>query len=131
MPLQPLELLRIVAAAGRFLLGELLLRLDEKLLLGRELLLQDLALALLRGGLRGRGFSGKSIAAPTFSRHGPRGRRLLRRHDIDLARYELALLAFRVLLVAGVEGPAAAIEAFVDFRDLGVRERGRRRQHRA
>src|SRR5206468_2420289 len=48
--LQPLEhpgIVLLVAAADRFLVGELLPGLGEQLLLGGQLLFQDLALALL------------------------------------------------------------------------------------
>src|SRR5438067_1070497 len=51
-PFQHLRKVALVAAALRFLLGELLLRLGEQPLLGGEFLLQDLALALLGVGAR-------------------------------------------------------------------------------
>src|SRR5262245_41995077 len=131
--LQPLLDLRValgarLAGARALLLGELLARLGELLLLVGQLLLEDVALALLRiGARRGRLFREAFAAAPARAL---RRRRLGGGHHVDLARDQVALLADGVLLVAGVERPAARVDALVDFGDLRERRGGQRRRDR-
>src|SRR5262249_27663177 len=106
------------------LLGKLLPGLGELLLLVGHLLLENVALAFLRGRARRRGLLGETVGGAIRD---PR-RKLCGRHDVDLAGDQLAFLAGGVLLVARIERPAAGVHALVDSSDLGERQPGNRRR---
>src|ERR1041385_3411394 len=115
----------LVAAAHRFLLGEVLSCLGERRLLGGELFLEDLALALARARAVGRRFLRELPGARAL--RGRRRRVWRRRRDIDLARHDLALLLFGFAPVVGVRPAAVRVAALPDFGDL-LRARRRRDQ---
>src|SRR6185436_5456989 len=113
--LQALErsgVVALVAGAHRFLFGERLLRLNQVGLLGRELLLEDVALPAFRAVALGGRFPGEARFA---HRRTPRPRRLRRRCDIDLGGDQLALAPGSLAPVVGVARPARGVDAFVDL----------------